>query len=636
LAIGFLQDQAPDSNRMDGPLLNVLTGMGTSNDRSQATGIQGGRALGEAEINALYEQSWLLRRVVEKIPMQGTRSGWDLGLGDETTTTERSKLDDLVSWTEELKLPQAVTTAATYARLYGGGALVVLADDRTPIDKPLNLKRLRSIKGFYPIDRWRLYPSAGWTGIGSPESYWFETQQDRDLTKASGDPGLADALQVDIHASRIIRFEGLPCSWRTMQSRQWWGLSVVDLCWDVFKRFETGQQSAADILHDFDLVVHTLPNLQRILDAGGEQKLRERLRVNSMARSVYGAYVLGEGETLANLSRSAAGIADILEGLKGEITGASGLPHTILWGESPSGMGADGRSEQAAFGNDVADWQDRDLRPPLRRAFELAMACSDGPWKGKDPPESWAVEFRPNYTPTEDEQADLRGKVANADVQYIQAGVLSTNEVALARFGKPRFSLTTTLIDREEDGSLKQPEPPAGAAGDESEIEFGGSLAEQEADPGGAPPDPEEEPPSSRGDQADACCDDCEARSQELALSITANRRRRKQRKDAPAIPRADAAGDVIERCGVNIRIDSQGLGRILAPYGQELPHPVAVGPDISGAWEVFEPSTGAYLLAIGHQHVRGIRDSIGPGPTIRQIDGTDLVALGARCDAYS
>jgi len=117
---------------MDGPLLNVLTGMGTSNDRSQATGIQGGRALGEAEINALYEQSWLLRRVVEKIPMQGTRSGWDLGLGDETTTTERSKLDDLVSWTEELKLPQAVTTAATYARLYGGGALVVLADDRTP------------------------------------------------------------------------------------------------------------------------------------------------------------------------------------------------------------------------------------------------------------------------------------------------------------------------------------------------------------------------------------------------------------------------------------------------------------------------------------------------------------------------
>jgi hypothetical protein len=81
--------------------------------------------------------------------------------------------------------------------------------------------------------------------------------------------------------------------------------------------------------------------------------------------------------------------------------------------------------------------------------------------------------------------------------------------------------------------------------------------------------------------------------------------------------------------------MDGPGIGRLQGPYGQILPYPVAVGPDLSGAWEVFESSTGAYLLALGHQHQRGIRDAIGADATIRRIDGVDLVAMGAVCDAY-
>jgi len=81
--------------------------------------------------------------------------------------------------------------------------------------------------------------------------------------------------------------------------------------------------------------------------------------------------------------------------------------------------------------------------------------------------------------------------------------------------------------------------------------------------------------------------------------------------------------------------MDAPGIGRLQCPYGQVLPYPVAVGPDLSGLWEVFEPSTGAYLLALGHQHQRGIRDAIGSEPSIRRIDALDLAAMGAICDAY-
>jgi hypothetical protein len=646
VTIGFLQDADSRSEwRLDGALINVLTGLGTAKDRNEAIGVKRSRILSESAVNALYEQSWLIRRIVEKLPQQGTRSGWDLSVGDETSSRMKAQLDDVVGWTEKLHLRQGLTGAATYSRLYGGGALVLIADDRTPIDKPLNLRRLRTIHGFYQIDRWRLYPAAGWSGIGEPESYWFWTQADRELQKlndqagskvvTSAGLGLTEATQIEIHSSRVIRFEGLPCSWRSQQERQGWGVSVVDLVWDVFKRWETGQQSAADILHDFDLVVHKLPGLANMLASGGEDKLRQRLQANALARSTIGAYLLNDGEELTNLNRSAAGIADILTFLKSEITGASNYPHTLLWGESPSGLGADGRSEQAAFGNDVADWQAQHLKEPLRRVYEVVMACADGPWAGKAPPADWEITFRPTYTPTEDEQAELRSKVATADAQYIQAGVLQPNEVALARFGKPRFSLDTTLLNREADGSIPQPKQPEA-------VEFGGSLegapaaapdaAPAEENPAITGPAIPEAPPRADSDD-EPCCSDCETRSQELAEKISSNRARRKRRRDEE--PRNDATGQVVEILGVAIRMDGPGIGRLLGPYGQTLPYPVAVGPDLSGVWEVFEPSSGAYLLAMGHQHQRGIRDAIGAEPTIRRISAIDLVAMGALCDAY-
>ncbi len=61
------------------------------------------------------------------------------------------------------------------------------------------------------------------------------------------------------------------------------------------------------------------------------------------------AIELSEGEDLTNFNRSAAGIAYMLSNLRSEITGASGLPHTLLWGESPSGLGADTDQLAAAF-----------------------------------------------------------------------------------------------------------------------------------------------------------------------------------------------------------------------------------------------------------------------------------------------
>lgn len=506
--------------RQDGVLVNALTGMGTTRDRTTATIIGTPEFLNQADLDSLYLNSWLCRKVVNLWASEATRMGWDIALGDDSKKA-RKQSDALVAAGERLRLRKHVRRAVQLARHQGGAVLILMVDDGVQdFAEPINWRRLKRINGLYALDRWRIWPAPGWSGIGQPESYEFNTNRDNDLAVL----GLEGAKTVKIHGSRVLRFEGEEVPWRWRSHFNWWGVSVLQPLYEVFKRYETGQTSAAALLHDFDQFVHKIPGLGQMISSGNQEAITRRLEVNQMARGVYRALVLDANEDAQFITRSAAGIADVLDRLTQEVTGASGMPHTKLWGESPSGLGATGRSEDRGFAQDVAEYQEDYLQDPLRQFYETLMKCSEGPYSG-DPPEDWRVQFRPTFVMTDEETAALRQQVAAADVQYIQAGVLKANEVALARFGRPEFSLDTTLIDREPDGSIKEEEQ------DMSQVQFGGDFGQQQeqgppggegagldgaatggpGDNAGGPPPGQDRPTT---DSEEACCASC-ARGEE-------------------------------------------------------------------------------------------------------------------------
>ncbi|MEB3319312.1 MAG: anti-CBASS Acb1 family protein [Cyanobium sp.] len=462
--------------RQDGVLVNALTGMGTTRDRTTATFIGAPEFLNQSDLDSLYLNSWLCRKVVNLWASEATRMGWDIALGDDSKKA-RKQSDDLVAAGERLRLRKHVRRAVQLARHQGGAVLILMVDDGVQdFAEPINWRRLKRINGLYALDRWRIWPAPGWSGIGQPESYEFNTNRDNDLAVL----GLEGAKTVKIHSSRVLRFEGEEVPWRWRSHFNWWGVSVLQPIWEVFKRYETGQTSAAALLNDFDQFVHKIPGLGQMISSGNQEAITRRLEVNQMARSVYRALVLDANEDAQFITRSAAGIADVLDRLTQEVTGASGMPHTKLWGESPSGLGATGRSEDRGFAQDVAEYQEDFLQDPLRQFYETLMKCSEGPFTG-EPPEDWRVQFRPTFVMTDEETAALRQQVAAADASYIQAGVLRPNEVALARFGRPEFSLDTTLIDREPDGSIKEEEQ------DMNQVEFGGDFGQQQGQAQGQP-----------------------------------------------------------------------------------------------------------------------------------------------------
>jgi phage-related protein (TIGR01555 family) len=419
--------------RMDG-LANVLTGLGTGRDKSRYTTTTPIVFLAQEELENLYGM-WIPKRIIDIVAEQSTRKGFKVLFGGEGAAAKQ--VNGIEQVIEDLYILENFLLASKNARLYGGSCILLYIDDGRKADQPVDRRNIRAIESMEVLDRWQIVPV-------------IEEENLYDYSKAtyyqiiSGDL-IRQPQLVKIHKDRILRFDGEWLPYRIRQRNYGWGMSTLQPIYDSFRHYWTGLNAAATVLVEFDIFIHKLQGLSTMLAAGKEKDVRDRLVLNDMSKSVYRGYAVDkEKEDLSYISRNLGGIGDVLEKLRVDIIGASQIPHTILFGESPGGLGSTGRSEERDFAKHLGDYQGAHYKRPLQKLMELIMLSKSGPTNGKIP-ESWRVSFNNLFELNEREKADVRARVAAVDGRYIQLGVLSPKEVADARYGGTEWSMELTL-----------------------------------------------------------------------------------------------------------------------------------------------------------------------------------------------
>jgi len=428
--------------------------------------------LAQEELENLYGE-WLPRRIVDIYADQATRKGFKVLFGGEGVRAE--EVQGIEQVIEDLYILEHLNLAAKNARLYGGACLLLFIDDGRPAYMPVDKRNIRRIEDIECLDRWQIAPVIN-------EENLYDYSKATYYQIISGD--LINQPQLSyIHKDRILRFDGDWLPYRIRQRNYGWGMSSLQTVYDSFRHYWTGLNSAATLLTEFDIFVHKVRGLAAMLAAGKESSIRDRLQVNDMSKSIYRGYAIdAEKEELEFISRNFGGIGEILEKLRVDIIGASKIPHTVLFGESPSGLGSTGRSEERDFAKMLADYQSVNFKRPMKKLLEYIMLSKEGPTKG-ELPESWRISFNPLFELNEREMADVRARVAAVDGRYIQLGVLSPKEVADARYGGSEWSMELTL-----DPSVVR-ELPAQAGGGSTQKGGGGKMA---VPPGGRDPMNEE------------------------------------------------------------------------------------------------------------------------------------------------
>jgi uncharacterized protein len=164
-------------------------------------------------------------------------------------------------------------------------------------------------------------------------------------------------------------------------------------------------------------------------------------------RSTIRGVLIDSEEDFGRQQTPIAGLPEILEKFMFRVAAASDMPASMLFGQAPAGLNATGESDIRFYYDHLKNQQDRHLRPALEKLLKMAF-----PVIGREP-RRWELQFRSLWQLSDSEKAQTHVAQANADKVYLDARVLSPDDVRQSRFGDA-YSVDTTVQG-------PAPEPPA-------------------------------------------------------------------------------------------------------------------------------------------------------------------------------
>lgn len=418
----------------DGALANIMTGRGTSVDKSSHN-FWHFNPMPAGQIAAAYRGSWLMRKVID-IPAQDmTRAGrdWDANEADiEKVEAEEVRLG---LWAKLLE-------AVTLGRL-GGGAIVMGLGDDASQPLPANI-RPGGLQYLTVLSRWQL------------------TLADMDTDPASplfGQPAYfmlaGTRSQTIIHPSRVICFKGQ--SVPSIQNAPWadtfWGDSIVQGVNEAVSNALTASGGFAALIDEAKLDIYKFDQLiETLAREGGQAMIEQRIGLTNTGKSTHRAIALDKEDEWDQRQVTWAGMPDVIKTYYSIVAGAADIPATRLLGKSADGLNATGEGDERNYNAMIAAKQEMDLRPNL-----FALDAVLLPSAGVKPGAVW--KFSPLGTLSEKDEADIENKEADTVSKLVVTGLIP--ETAMAKVVQNRMIESGRWPGMQDalDEAVNDPEP---------------------------------------------------------------------------------------------------------------------------------------------------------------------------------
>lgn len=406
---------------------NGVTGFGTSRDKTTYGTAVAAPPLTVQELEALYNHNDMAARIVDIVPDDVYSMGFSVETGDP-------KLDEVVNdKLDSLCAAERLADGKRWGRAYGGGAVLIGADDGRPAWEPLAIERADDIHYLYDLDRRALTPQTYYTDfgnpkLGQPETYLVWNQHAR------------GSAQIVVHESRLIMFGGATTGRQERLLNDGWDLSVLQRPHEVLRQFDTGWKSVEVLMTDAHQTVMKMSGLAEIISSpGGEAALQKRAMLTDLYRSLMRAIIVDAdaNESLERQQVSFDSIPQTLEKLMIRMSAAADVPVTRLMGQSPAGLSATGESDLRWHYGRMESERNRREAPKVRRLALLWLRTKAGraASRGKEPT-SLIIKWPSLWTEPPLNEATRRKTIAETDAVLINAQVFTPDEVALVR-GRP-------------------------------------------------------------------------------------------------------------------------------------------------------------------------------------------------------
>nr|DAF87047.1 MAG TPA: portal [Myoviridae sp. ctTn33] len=230
----------------------------------------------------------------------------------------------------------------------------------------------------------------------------------------------------EIHASRLFTLISRPVPDMLKPAYNFGGVSMTQLMMPYVERWLRTVDSVSDLLHSFSLSgIKT--DMSAILSGSddGDTNIMLRAELYNRLRDNRGLMLLSKDEEeFFQFNTPLSGLDALLAQSQEQMAAPSHTPLVKLLGITPSGLNASTEGEIAVYYDHIRAMQENLLRDPLDKLLKLVQLHLFG--KVND---NITFDFVPLQQMSETELSTIRKSDTDRDVAYIQAGVVSAEEV---------------------------------------------------------------------------------------------------------------------------------------------------------------------------------------------------------------
>lgn len=416
-------------------LRNLVSGLGTAKAKRSHNTFAMDAMVGFGQLDAAYQTNWIARSVVD-IPAEDMTREW--------RTIKCKAAEEIARAEDDLGLLAAAQDALCWARLYGGGAILMVTNQA--LEKPLNVNKIKKgdLERLIVFDRWELsavdYNS---TDVLKPN---FMLPEYYTIANAGGQR---------IHWTHFALFFGARLPRRQRMLTQGWGDSELRKCLDDIKDTVAGKDGIAELMQEANIDVIKRTGLSEELASDQDDKIQERYELYSMMKSLVNMALLDGEEEFQRMTLNLSGVAPILETFMTWISGAADIPVTRLFGTSAKGMNATGEGDMDNYYNSIRSKQNSQLTSPMRTLDEVMVRSALGHW-----PDDFSYQWNPLEQQNAVEIAQAQYMRAQRDQVYLDQGVVTVSQVQKVLRASEDYQFADGAIEELE--QLEAQDPFAG------------------------------------------------------------------------------------------------------------------------------------------------------------------------------
>jgi phage-related protein (TIGR01555 family) len=319
----------------------------------------------------MYKTHGIIQTAIDMPVLDALRGGLDIQSGEMDVDDIKELNDDL----EENGIMEAIAEAGNWARLYGGGALIINTDQdpATPLD-PGRMKRFE----LYAANRWEMNTNTGWV----PQVRAVDGRGGQMM----GVPGMYANINSDyfwfygmkIHSSRVVTIAGKTAPYIIRWQLAGWGMSEVERMVEDFNAYIKTKEVLYELLEEAKIDVYQFENLTAQLATDtGTNLTKRRVQLMNELKSFQNAIVLDKNDVFEQKQITFAGLAEVMKENRIGIAAALRMPLTKLFGLSAAGFNS-GEDDIENYNAMVESEVRQKLRRPIKKILNLMCLMKFG------------------------------------------------------------------------------------------------------------------------------------------------------------------------------------------------------------------------------------------------------------------